>query len=116
MGELVKIESVSAEGEVLTIRCSGDFGYGSGGNQSGDLVEQTIKRWMTKNPKHQIKEIVLDLTNVEYEFGNAPQSAVSRFYLNGVERWKFIANAKNLAPLRSLVQCNPEFSVEEKSG
>ena len=113
----MQIDSIDFKDSVLTVRCSGVFGYGSEGNPSGALLVESIEQWMRAHPDQRFEELVVDYTGVEYCWGDAPVWSAMRFISKGVALVRLIAGPQNLKPLQDLVKMSrvPWFVVEEPS-
>jgi hypothetical protein len=127
-----KIELLELHDGTLMIVCSGNFGYGSGGNVAASLIERASLNCLAQHPDEQVKEIVLDLSAVDYVFGDGPATCLDNYqiWIRRIERIRLIASSKNRKPLESLIACYPRtpryvvvgeqsatypgYSVEEK--
>ena len=110
----MQIDSLHFDAPVLTVKCSGVFGLGSAGNPSGALIAESIERWMISHPGDQVKQLVVDYTDVEYSWGDGPVSSVIPFVKRGITEIRLLASSRNVEPLQDLVTGSnvPWFVVE----
>lgn len=79
---MITIESTVNEGR-LRITCSGVFGVGAEGNLSGRILGDAIKRLMDGEAEPP-SEVVIDFTDVEYEWGDGPAWSVLPWAVKGL--------------------------------
>ena len=91
----MKIESVSSEGAILTVQCSGVFRVSSESMSPGNLITGAINRWMIENPNKQLEEIVLDFTLVDYVWGDGVLWSLLQFKKRGVSKFRLLSSPKN---------------------
>ena len=110
----MRINSICYEDQIMTICCSGEFGIGSQGQQSADLLFDRLIRWMDDHSDKHVKMIDLDFRNVDYKWGDGPISAmVPMVTRHSVSSIRIIANARNSRSLHDLIQESklPWFTV-----
>jgi len=98
------INSINRRGHCLFIVCSGEFGIGSEGNPSADLIVETAVQWMDTHPDSSLTHAVIDFTDVDYLWGNGPTSAAVRIGRRGPTSITIKANDANQEPLENLLQ------------
>ncbi len=97
-------ESAKLKDGSLIVVCSGDFGYGSGGNESARTIYKRINDWSTEHAGVSITHIVLNFVNVDYIWGDGPLSGVVFPLMRKCKIFTFVTNKKNDMPLRNLVE------------
>lgn len=110
----MQIDSLNFHDSILRVKCSGVFGVGSGGNHSGKRLRESIKNWMESHPGTKVEQIDIDLTEVDYSWGDGPISSLIAFITQGVAKFRFIASPQNRKPLHNLIKTSklPGFTVE----
>lgn len=88
---------------MITVRCVGSFGTGSKGNPSTQLVAESVKNWMDQHPDDFVAGIILDLREVEYEWGDGPISSLIPLLSLSVGSLGILASDENRAALQNLV-------------
>jgi hypothetical protein len=101
---MMRIDEIACENDVLTVRCSGVFGAGSEGNPSTALLRDSIKSWLQEHRGNPLAEIELDLSNVEYVWGDGPVSSMLPFVAAGVSRVRIISSPDNRDALQNLIE------------
>ena len=111
----MQIDSLEFTNLILRVKCSGVFGIGSAGNSSGELLRHSIEQWLTSHPKDQVDELAIDLTKVDYSWGDGPVSSMVPLIKRGVRKVRLVASPTNRKSLQDLVNvCRlPWFVVEE---
>jgi hypothetical protein len=114
MGTVLRLESMHGGEGVLSVRCTGTVGIGSASNASMHPVRDALAGWMREHEDETVREIVVDLTDVDYQWGDAPVSCFVPFVREGVKRIRFLAGPGSAPALESLVETAnmPWFSVE----
>jgi hypothetical protein len=110
----VHIDSILYEDQKLTVRCSGEFGEGSQGQPSADLLNACLSRWMDDHTENRVGVIEVDLRDVDYCWGDGPLSSTVSFVLRrGVSLIRLVASAGNAQSVRDLVEWSklPWFTV-----
>jgi hypothetical protein len=81
-------------------------------------VSDALAGWMSAHADHSVREIVVDFTDVDYRWGDAPISCMIPFCRRGDRRVRYVASAGSAAALDSLFgMANvPWFSVERIDG
>ena len=107
----MRIESIHGADGVLSVRCTGTVGIGSESTASLRPVGEALAGWIRE---HHVREIVVDFTEVDYRWGDAPVACFMPFLREGVQRIRFLAGTGNAQALESLlVAANvPWFAVE----
>jgi hypothetical protein len=98
------INSIDVRGDCLFIVCSGEFGVGSEGNPSADLIVETAVQWMDTHPDSSLTHAVIDFTDVDYYWGNGPTSAAARIGRRGLRSITIKSNDTNREPLENLLR------------
>lgn len=90
------------------------FAIGSESIDSMCPVSDAIAVWIREHPDHAVREILVDFTNVNYQWGDAPVACLLPFIRQGVEHFRFRASANSALALESLLgpMQLPWFSVE----
>ena len=103
----------SRESGTLRVECSGEFGVGTAGNPSGDLLTQAIRRWIAEHKDGPVVEIEIDYSCVDYSWGDGPVSSMVPLFSDGIAKCRIIASADNCGPLKNLLEhCNlPQFEL-----
>jgi len=94
----------SAECGILSVKCSGKFGVGSGGNPSAELLMGTIKQWMSDHPEQSVTEIEIDYTRVDYAWGDGPVWSMVGLLDQGVDKFRLIGSSSNCDSLKGLLE------------
>ena len=92
------------ESRILSVKCSGKYGVGSGGNPSAELLLGTIKQWKSDHPEEPVTEIEIDYTRVDYSWGDGPVSSMGPLLAQGVEKVRLIGSSSNCEPLKGLLE------------
>lgn len=110
----MRIESIHGADGVVSVRCSGTVGIGSESTASLRPVGEAVAAWIRENRDHRVREIVVDFTDVDYRWGDAPIACFIPFIRGGVERIRFLAGSDNAQALESLMVAAhlPWFVVE----
>ncbi|HEX5138937.1 MAG TPA: hypothetical protein VFY93_18345 [Planctomycetota bacterium] len=111
----MQVESVHGAHGVLSIRCSGTVGIGFASTASLRPLGAVISGWMRVQEEEAVREIVVDFTNVDYRWGDAPVACFLPFVRRGVERVRFRAGPRSAKALRSLLAVSnlPWFALEQ---
>ena len=88
-------------GGCLRIVCAGHYGAWSEGNSSARLIQDVIKRQLGREDCA-IDEVIIDLTQVEYEGGDGPAWSVAPAVARGV-RVTYLVRKQNREPLLLLI-------------
>ena len=110
----MRIESIHGADGVLSVRCTGTVGIGSESTASLRPVSEALAGWIREHRDHHVREIVVDFTDVDYRWGDAPVACFMPFLGEGVQRILFLAGTGSAQALESLlVAANvPWFAVE----
>jgi hypothetical protein len=100
---MIRIESVQYRDGVLVVSCSGEYGVGSDGQPSDDLLVDTINGWLADHPEESVRQIDVDYSEVEYSWGDGPMSIFFCRVICAAETIRLIAGPQNREALRSLV-------------
>jgi len=111
----MQIDSMKFRDSVLSVKCSGVFGIGSGGHPSAMLLNKSIVEWMETHPEVRVEQIDIDFTEVDYTWGDGPVSSMVIFVGKGVSRIHYIASPQNRKPLENLIKLTrlPWFTIGE---
>jgi hypothetical protein len=110
----VRVDAIHNAEWVLNVGCSGIVAIGSRSVDSMRPVSDAIAKWIGEHPDHAVREIVVDFTKVDYQWGDAPVTCLLPFIRQGVERIRFLASTSSAPALESLFACTalPWFSLE----
>ncbi|MFM8222660.1 MAG: hypothetical protein ACKOJF_27450 [Planctomycetaceae bacterium] len=110
----MRVESIHGAEGVLTVRCMGTVGSGSESTGSMRLVVETLDGWMRENHDQAVREIVVDFSDVDYRWGDAPLACFLPLIRKGVQRVRFLPGPNSASALESLLAAAniPWFSVE----
>lgn len=86
----------------LRLSCAGSFGVGSQGNPSGQLLKRTIEMALAEAGTS-VSEVVIDFTNVQYEWGDGPTWAVLPAIRRGL-KVTYVAKGEAKKALANLFQ------------
>jgi hypothetical protein len=111
---MVRVESIDCSAGVLSVRCSGVVGIGGQSVASMRCVSDALAEWMGAHSDDSVREIIVDFTDVDYRWGDAPISCMIRFCRRGDRRVHYVASAGSAAALEGLFRMAniPWFSVE----
>ena len=110
----IETKIIDYSDKILRIKCSGDYGIGSEGNQSAEKVRKTIESWL-KNNQVKTASLEIDYRDVHYEWGDGPISSIVPFLrvLKVNQKIRFIVNERNKNAISNLVNyCNLPFEIE----
>jgi hypothetical protein len=99
---VIRVDAIRDENGALEAVCSGDWGIGSQGTPSARLAMESIDAWLAAHPQAAVREIRLDLRDVDYEWGDGPAWLFQLFRHRGF-RFALRAGPRSLKGLRSLV-------------
>ena len=99
----MRVENLDYRDGTLEVVCSGQYGVGSDGNSSADLVKTSIEQWCSDHPDQTVVQIDVDYTGVDYVWGSGPVSSMVPFFAKGVAKCRIIANLRNRYSLADLV-------------
>jgi hypothetical protein len=103
----MRIQTLEFDGRHLMVKCSGPFGVGSAGHSSAVLLREAIEEWLRCSVHVPVDELVVDFTDVDYEWGDGPvTSTLPLIAKRLVARVRFVANANNRRSLQSLVDAS----------
>jgi hypothetical protein len=94
----------SRESGTLRVVCSGEFGVGSAGNPSGELLTRAIRRWIGEHKEEPVVEIEIDYSGANYAWGDGPVSSMVPLLAGGIVKCRLIASADNCGPLKNLLE------------
>jgi hypothetical protein len=111
---IVLIESIQSTEGVLKVRCSGTVATGTGSIDSMRPVSDAVADWIREHPDHAVRELVVDFTDVDYQWGDAPVACLLPFIRQGVQQIRYLSSANSGPALESLLALThlPWFSVE----
>ena len=114
----LRVESIHAADGIVHIRCTGTVGIGSESISSLSPASDAVARWMREHPDHAVREIVVDFTEVDYRWGDAPVACFMPFVVKGIQHVKFVAGPASAPALEDLVGAvnMPWLSVEHADG
>ena len=87
---------------VARIRCAGVFGVGSAGNPSGHVLKAALEELLGGH-EGEASAVVVDFTEVEYQWGDGPVWAVYPAWRRGLHV-TYLARGQVAAALRGLVE------------
>jgi hypothetical protein len=81
-------------------------------------VASAVAEWLRAHSDQSVREIFVDLTDVDYRWGDAPVLSLLPFIQQGVQQIRFRASASSAPALESLLAATrlPWFSVERVDG
>ncbi len=97
----MEVADSSISSNALRIACAGEYGVGSDGNPSGELVRGVIEQCLQESPSL-VSEIIIDFTEVDYEAGDGPVSSVMPAVERGL-RITYIVGKANREPMNALL-------------
>jgi len=109
----MRIIETSVRNGCLRIACAGPFGVGSEGNPSGHLLKRTLETALDA-PDPGINEVVIDFTEVEYEWGDGPAWAVWPAFRRNL-KVRYVARGtagKSLAELFRVTGFAPTWDIQ----
>jgi hypothetical protein len=111
----VVVDSLHSAKQVLKVRCSGTIGIGSESVSSMRPLANAVAAWLRSHPDQSVREIVVDFTDVEYRWGDAPVSCLLPFIRQGVDRVRFLASGRCASALEGLFAATNMhwFSIEQ---
>ena len=109
----MRVNGISFGSEVLRAECSGQWGIGSEGNSSCQLLTAAIERWMEDHPAHHVSTIEVDYRAVDFRWGDGPVSSLVPFFGQRIESFRLVASPANKEALLRLIQTcqSPGFEV-----
>ena len=103
----MRIAALEFDGHALRVKCAGPFGVGSEGHASAVLLRETIDAWLMSPGHGRVDELIIDFTDVDYEWGDGPVTSTLPFVAKRrVARVRLLANARNQRALESLVDAS----------
>jgi hypothetical protein len=112
----MRIVDCIVEDGCLHITCAGRFGIGSQGNPSGDLIKDRLELALERSGSP-ISRVVVDFTQVDYEWGDGPAWSVLPALKRGL-KVSYLARGKAKEALAGLFDASGlhllgELSVTE---
>jgi hypothetical protein len=107
----MQVDNIRYHEGVLEVKCSGEYGVGSDGNPSADLLAKKIALWIADHPDRPVVQIDVDYSEVDYSWGDGPLSSMFPFIAEGVTKIRLIASSQNRESLESLVGTPGRFEV-----
>jgi len=95
-------ESIEGAEGVLRVRCSGTVGIGTESVDSMRSLTDAVASWMGQYPDDFVRDIVVDFTDVDYRWGDAPVSCLLPFFRQGIQRVHYVATASSALALETL--------------
>lgn len=77
----MEVDDLNYRDGVPYVKCSGEYGVGSDGNPSAELLENVIAQWITEH--HPVTQIDVDYSEVDYSWGDGPLSSA---FFSGARR------------------------------
>ena len=110
----MRVESIDGAEGVVSVRCTGTVAIGSESIASMRPVGDALARWMREHPDQPVREVVVDFTDVDYQWGDAPVACFMPFILKGIQHVRYLAGSASAPALEGLVASTnlPWFSVE----
>ena len=99
----MQVNALDYRDGALEVKCSGEYGVGSEGNPSAELVRVSIERWIADHPDQPVAQIDVDYTDVDYTWGDGPVSSMVPFLARGIASCRIIAGLQNCQSPEELV-------------
>jgi hypothetical protein len=82
----MQVDDINYREGMLQVKCSGEYGVGSDGNPSADLLAKYIALWIADHPDQPVAQIDVDYSEVDYSWGDGPVSSMFPFVAKGVTK------------------------------
>ncbi len=111
----MQVDRLEYRDGLLEVKCSGEYGVGSDGNPSAELLGESIALWIANHPSHPVAQIDVDYTEVDYSWCDGLLSSMFPYLAQGVAKIRLIASSQNRKSLEELVGTSGFVEVVEKA-
>ena len=98
---MIVVKQIQLSGSTLSMTCVGDYGVGSNGNPSGEVVRSTLEQAL-QDATGEVLSVTIDFSDVIYVWGDGPTWSVLPAVERGL-RVKYLAGQANLERLSNLM-------------